>query len=87
MALKKDEVVAKLVELGIAHDPEATKAELEALLPEDKGDEGDGKDARQSRWDAFVESARKQAEKFGTMAKFLEKEKRGEFAKIPPTFK
>ncbi len=31
---KKDEIVAKLVELGIEHDASVTKAELEKLLPE-----------------------------------------------------
>lgn len=31
----KDEIVAKLGELGIDHNPEAEQADLEALLPED----------------------------------------------------
>lgn len=44
--MNKDEIIAKLTELGIEHDPSAKKADLLALLPEDQrgGDNGDGDD-------------------------------------------
>lgn len=37
----KADVIAELEKAGVAHDPNATKAELEALLPKDGGDNGD----------------------------------------------
>lgn len=42
----KSEIIDKLTELGIDHDPNATKADLEALLPEG-GDEAE--DERESQ--------------------------------------
>lgn len=37
--MNKKEIMAKLEELGIEFDPNATKAELQALLPEAKDEE------------------------------------------------
>jgi len=44
-------------------------------------------DSREARWRAHVARAEAQAEKFGTMDKFKAKKARGEFDKIPDSFK
>lgn len=44
----KPEIIARLTELGIAHDPSANKPELEALLPVEEGDNKEEKVGKNS---------------------------------------
>lgn len=53
---KKEEIVAKLVELGIEHDASATKAELEKLLPEGAIVEQAEEDAPHKAFRAMMEA-------------------------------
>lgn len=59
MATKK-EIVDKLVELGIEHDESASKAELEALLPEGSIPEEVEEDAPHKAYRQMIEDYKKQ---------------------------
>lgn len=56
--MTKDEIKAKLTELGIEFDESATKAELEALLPEGSFEPKSESEARKA-FKAIIESYKK----------------------------
>ncbi len=69
--MKKEDIIAELSRLGIEHDPDAKKDELQALLP---------KNDRQVRWDAYVENY------VAESPKGKAKQANGEFDEIPASF-
>ena len=84
MATKAD-ISAKLTGLGIAHDPKAPVATLQALLPKDEGADtaevGALGATREARWAAFLAEARKV-----NPDRFDRQKEAGEFDKIPDQF-
>ena len=82
--MTKPETIAKLSELGIAHDPKAKLADLQALLPKEAGateEVAAVATTREERWDAFLVEARKV-----NPARFDAQKANGEFDKIPDSF-
>lgn len=75
----KAEIIDQLVAAGIDHDASASKAELEALLPE--GGDSHAPTEREVRWAAFLANAEKQ-----NPTKFAEKKAKGIFDSIPDSF-
>lgn len=58
--MTKADISKKLTELGIVHDPKATVATLQALLPAEEGASVGALGAtREERWEAFLVEARK----------------------------
>lgn len=83
----KDTVIAKLTELGIAFDPNDTKANLVALLPQEDQETEDDASAdapdlttREGRWAAFLAKAEKEN------PLFAKQKEKGEFDAIPASF-
>lgn len=89
MAQTKQQIADQLTALGVAFDPKAQKADLEALLP--KPVEGGIEDTssvqptpntdRQARWEAALASLEK-----NYPAAFAARKASGEFDKIPNSF-
>ena len=91
----KEEIKTKLTDLGIVFDEDASKADLEALLPAEEA-EADAEEGlkeeeiktkpesgdREARWEAFLASYQA-----SNPVKFASKQANGEFESIPGSFR
>ena len=83
--MNKEEIKAKLTELNIAFDATATKAELQALLPE--GSEDSELDGEIADLEAEIEAANEKAAEEAKLPEKTKEEKIADYIKIIAAYK